>query len=127
MFRPSNLHIDRTPSGWYWHLEALRLYGVLGVAIAVIALGLFLLQRSQKPTLSGKPLDWEPQTWNPDHILGSLVFGAGWALSGVCPGTALAQIGEGKVVAFFTVIGITAGVWAYQKYQPKVASKETVC
>ena len=127
MFRPSNLHVDRTPSGWYWHLEALRLYGVLGAALAVIALGLFFLQRSQKPTLSGKPLDWGSQTWNPDRIVGSLVFGAGWALSGVCPGTALAQIGEGKLVAIFTVIGIAAGVWAYQKYQPKVASKETVC
>jgi hypothetical protein len=127
MFRPSNLHVDRTPSGWYWHLEALRLYGVLGMAIAVIALGLFLLRRSQKPTLSGKPLDWEPQTWNPDRILGSFVFGVGWALSGVCPGTALAQLGEGKLVAFITVIGIGAGVWAYQKYQPKAASKEMVC
>lgn len=127
MFRPSNLHVDRTPSGWYWHIEALRLYGVIGVAIAVIALGLFLLQRSQKPTLSGKALAWEPQTWNPDRILGSLVFGAGWALSGTCPGTALAQIGEGKLVAFFTVIGIAAGVWGYQKYRPKIASKEMVC
>lgn len=127
MFRPSNIHVDRTPSGWYWHIEALRLYGVIGVAIVVIALGLFLLQRSQRPTFSGKALDWEPQTWNPDHILGSFVFGAGWALSGVCPGTALAQIGEGKLVAFFTVIGIAAGVWGYQKYKPKVASKETVC
>ena len=127
MFRPSNLHIDRTPSTWYWHLEALRLYGVLGVAIAVIALGLFLLQRSQKPTLSGKPLDWGSLAWNPDRILGSFVFGVGWALSGACPGTALAQLGEGKLVAIFTVIGIGAGIWAYQRYQPKVAAKETVC
>ncbi|HVZ80088.1 MAG TPA: DUF6691 family protein [bacterium] len=127
MFRPTNLHVDRTPSGWYWHLEALRLYGVLGMAVAVIALGLFLLQRSKKPTWTGKPLDWESQTWNPDRILGSFVFGAGWALSGVCPGTALAQVGEGKVVAFFTVAGIVAGVWAYQKFKGPSSNKEQVC
>lgn len=127
MFRPSNVHIDRSPSGWYWHLEALRLYGVIAVAIATIALGLFLLERSRRPTRSGKALGWESLSWNPERIFGSFLFGAGWALSGSCPGTALAQIGEGKLVAFFTVIGIGAGVWAYQRYKDKGSSQEPVC
>jgi uncharacterized membrane protein YedE/YeeE len=127
MFRPSDVHIDKIPGGFAFHLESLRLYGVLGVAIAVIALGLFLLENSSKPTLSGKKLDWEPLKWDPDRILGAFLFGAGWALTGACPGTSLAQIGEGKLVAIFTVIGIVAGVWAYPKWKPHSSDKEQVC
>jgi uncharacterized membrane protein YedE/YeeE len=127
MFRPSDVHIDKTPGGFAFHLESLRLYGVLGVAIAVIALGLFLLDNSSKPTLSGKRLDWEPLKWDPDRILGAFLFGAGWALTGACPGTSLAQIGEGKLMAFFTVIGIAAGVWAYPKWKSGSSDKEQVC
>ncbi len=71
MFRPGDLHIDKTPGGFSFHLESLRLYGVIGLAIAVIALGLSALDNSQKPTLSGKRLDWEPLSWDPDRLIGA--------------------------------------------------------
>ncbi len=126
MFRPIDVYIHKTPGGFDFHLDSLRLYGVIGVAIAVIALGLFLLDNSRRPSMSGNRLDWEPLKWDPDRLIGAFIFGAGWALTGTCPGTSLAQIGEGKLVAIFTVIGIAAGVWAYPKYKPS-SSKETVC
>ena len=104
-----------------------QLWGVIGVAIAVIGLGLFFLNKKGVPTFSRQPLDWEPITYNPSRLIGAFLFGTGWALAGTCPGTALAQIGEGKWVAVFTVIGIAAGVWAYHKYQPLPESKDNVC
>lgn len=104
-----------------------QLYGVILTAIAVVSLGLFLLGRSPKPTLSGKKLDWEPLKWDPDRLIGAFLFGAGWALAGTCPGTSLVQIGEGKLVAFATVLGILAGVWAYKKYKPGTSAKDQVC
>jgi len=104
-----------------------QLWGVIAVAVAVISLGLFLLNKKGVPTFSRQPLDWEPLVYNPSRLIGALLFGAGWALAGTCPGTALAQIGEGKWVAVFTVIGILAGVWAYHKYQPIPESKDNVC
>jgi len=99
-----------------------QLYGVIGVAILVVAAGLFLTHRFKKPTLSGKALDWEPIAFEPNRLIGALLFGAGWALAGTCPGTVLTQLGEGKVFAIFTVIGIGVGVWAFQKWQPKSAN-----
>lgn len=104
-----------------------QLYGVIGVAIAVISLGLFLLNKKGIPTLSRKPLDWEPLAFEPSRLIGAFIFGAGWALAGTCPGTSIAQIGEGKLVAIFTVIGISVGVWAYHKYQPVSESQDDVC
>jgi hypothetical protein len=99
-----------------------QLYGVIGVAVLVVAAGLFLTHRFKKPTLSGEPLDWETLKFDPSRLIGALLFGAGWALAGTCPGAVLTQLGEGKVFAVFTVAGIFTGVWAFQKWQPKLSN-----
>jgi uncharacterized membrane protein YedE/YeeE len=104
-----------------------QLYGVIMTAIAVIALGLFLMRRKGIMALSGKPMELEPLAWDPNRLIGAFLLGAGWALSGTCPGTSLTQIGEGKLVALFTVAGILLGVWAYRKYKPGASSKDQVC
>jgi hypothetical protein len=51
--------------------------------------------------------------FHPGVVPGGMLFGAGWALSGSCPSIALVQLGEGKLAAIFTVIGIGFGVWLY--------------
>lgn len=48
-------------------------------------------------------------------ISGSILFGVGWALTGACPSIALVQLGEGKVAAISTIVGILAGVWIYRR------------
>lgn len=47
----------------------------------------------------------------PGLVWGSALFGVGWALSGVCPGTALAQVGEGQLAGAVVVLGILGGAW----------------
>jgi hypothetical protein len=45
-------------------------------------------------------------TTNPlGNILGGLIFGSGFALSGYCPGTSIGAMGEGKKDARYTVLG----------------------
>jgi len=43
-------------------------------------------------------------------IPGALLFGAGWAIAGACPGAVLAQIGEGKLAALVTLGALLAGI-----------------
>lgn len=42
-------------------------------------------------------------------VPGAILFGAGWALSGACPGAVLVQLGEGKLGAVVSLAGILAG------------------
>jgi uncharacterized membrane protein YedE/YeeE len=54
---------------------------------------------------------------NPIHrgsIIGGVTFGAGWALTGACPGVVFAQLGEGQVVALFTLAGAAVGAIGYR-------------
>jgi len=42
-------------------------------------------------------------------LQGAAIFGLGWGLTGTCPGTGFVQLGEGKLWAIFTVLGMFAG------------------
>jgi uncharacterized membrane protein YedE/YeeE len=95
-----------------------QLYGVMAAALTVIALGLFLLRRNDK-NFAKQTDAWENPPLDRKRLIGAFIFGAGWALAGICPGTVFTQLGEGKLSAFFPLIGLFAGVWAFLRFGPK--------
>ncbi len=48
-------------------------------------------------------------------IIGSLTFGAGWAIAGFCPGPALVALGAGRKEAFIFVIAMIVGMYIHDK------------
>jgi uncharacterized protein len=92
-------------------LSDLHLFGVIGVAVATAAIGLQLIKRSAARSLDGQPIRLACKPYRKSVLAGGLIFGAGWALAGTCPGTALTQLGEGKLYAFATIAGILLGTW----------------
>ncbi|ADZ70028.1 YeeE/YedE thiosulfate transporter family protein [Polymorphum gilvum] len=60
----------------------------------------------------GVPLGPKAAAWGP-VIVGGLILGAGIALAGACPGTALAQIGAGYKDAWAVVAGGILGAMFY--------------
>ena len=91
-------------------LTDLHLAGVIGVAIAVSALGFWIAQRLALHSARGEPLAIVPKPMHRGVWLGGALFGVGWALTGTCPGTALAQLGEGTMLAAVTLGGILLGM-----------------
>jgi uncharacterized membrane protein YedE/YeeE len=51
-------------------------------------------------------------------VVGGLLFGAGWAVMGYCPGTAVGALGEGRWHASFAVLGMFAGAAIYAESYP---------
>lgn len=105
-----------------FRLTDLHLFGVIGVAVATAAAGLALLRRGPKTALNGEAISVKPKPVHKGLFAGGLVFGVGWALSGACPGTALAQLGEGKLYALATVAGILVGTWLRQRSSAPAAN-----
>lgn len=93
--------------------EDLHLAFLMATAIAVGAAGMFLLRRAGNRTYDGKPVKTKFKPLNWGNAVGGTIFGLGWGLAGACPGTVLAQLGEGKVLALFTVAGLLLGTYAY--------------
>lgn len=88
--------------------ERFQLYGILATGVLFTAPGLWLIKRRAR-TLSGKPIEIELKPMTRGTIAGSLLFGVGWSLTGMCPGPILVNIGEGKVYALAALAGAVAG------------------
>jgi len=86
----------------------LRLF--LAFCTAVTLLGLALLALRATPLLA---VYFPPRRIHRGSLVGGLLFGAGWALSGACPAIALVQLGQGQLAALYTLAGILAGNWLY--------------
>lgn len=87
---------------------------VMAAAVAVAAVGIHALGASRWATApdGGCPLGGESAP-RPTLVPGALLFGIGWGLTGTCPGTALAQLGEGRLVGLFTAAGVFLGSWIF--------------
>lgn len=96
-----------------FRLTDLHLFGVIGAAVAVSAVGFQLFRRGIWRTRTAQPPALVPKPMTPGVIWGGLLFGVGWAIAGTCPGTALAQLGEGHLVALFTFAGILLGSYLH--------------
>ena len=78
-------------------------------AIAVGA-GAFAFMRKKTRTLLGAPVRL-PMARAIDRplVLGSLVFGVGWGLAGICPGPALVLAGYGAIKGLVFLAAMLAG------------------
>ena len=52
------------------------------------------------------------------NIIGGLLFGAGWAVMGYCPGTSIGALGEGRWHAIWAIIGMLVGAAIYAEAYP---------
>jgi rhodanese-related sulfurtransferase len=101
-------------------LRDLHLAGVIAVAVLVAAPAFWWLRRRGVAGPSGCRITLAPKPQKPGLVAGSLLFGAGWGLTGTCPGTALAQLGEGRWVAAATIAGILGGAALYRALGARV-------
>ncbi len=85
---------------------------VMGGAIVPMAVAWRVAARRSAAVLGG-PLPGRPQQrLDPGLIWGSLSFGAGWALAGLCPGPALASLGFGGIGGLLFLVAMLAGMLA---------------
>lgn len=98
-----------------FRLQNFHMYGVIGSAIAVGMLSLFIIKKFKIKSIEGETIKIEPKKFNKGQIYGGLTFGFGWALTGACPGPLFAQIGTGATVIIVTLLSAILGTWVYGK------------
>jgi len=84
-------------------LKDFRVLKIIFTAIITGMIGVHLIVRFLPPELQPKPCQWKP------IIIGGLIFGVGFAVLGLCPGTAAGAMGTGAIHAIFGVIGMLLG------------------
>jgi uncharacterized membrane protein YedE/YeeE len=62
-----------------------------------------------------------PPTWLLANLAGGAIFGVGMASAGYCPGTIIAEAGEGRLDALFAgVAGLVVGALVFGSLQPHI-------
>jgi uncharacterized membrane protein YedE/YeeE len=96
------------------------MYLVIGSAVIVGALSVWLLKKFKINSIDGQKLNFTGKSYHKGFIIGSLIFGVGWAISGACPGPIFAQIGTGAYPAIFTLAGSLIGANLYYLLKSKL-------
>jgi uncharacterized membrane protein YedE/YeeE len=102
-----------------FQLTSFHMYGVIGTAVIVGMISVFLIKRFDIKTFGGDAIIIEDKKFNKGQIIGGLIFGVGWAITGACPGPLFAQVGSGFGVVTITLLSAIAGTWVYGKVAGK--------
>jgi uncharacterized membrane protein YedE/YeeE len=103
-----------------FRLQSFHMYGVIGSAVVVGIISVWLIKKFNIKTIYGEKIVLEDKKFNKGQIYGGLVFGLGWALTGACPGPFFAQLGTGATVILVSILSAIAGTWVYGRYREKL-------
>ncbi|MBN8672711.1 MAG: YeeE/YedE family protein [Chitinophagales bacterium] len=103
-----------------FRLQSFHMYGVIGSAVAVGMLSVWIIKKYKIKTIYGEPIEFVTKKLNKGNIIGGLLFGFGWAITGACPGPLFAQIGTGATVTIITLLSAIAGTWVYGYFREKL-------
>ena len=105
-----------------FRFQGFHMYGVLFSALGTAAISIAILKRAGAHTLSGDAIAIPPKTLGRGtrYWLGGTLFGAGWALTGACPGPLFALAGSGISVYAAAAVSALAGTWLYGYLRPRL-------
>jgi uncharacterized membrane protein YedE/YeeE len=100
-----------------FRLQSFHMYGVIGSAVVVGALSVWIIKKFNIKTIMGEPIVFSDKSFNKGQVYGGVLFGFGWAMTGACPGPLFAQLGYGSTVTVFTLFMAVVGTWVYGRFR----------
>lgn len=110
---------------WYriqemFHFQSFHMYGIIGSAVAVGIISIVILKMLNLKSFDGQNINYPEKTYTHGTIIGGIIFGMGWALTGACPGPLYIQIGAGVSTAIISLLAALVGTWVYSYFRPKL-------
>lgn len=97
----------------------LKDYGLIllmGAATVTTFVAINIVPRFVKEPLLGGEFKPRTRTLNRNTIIGAIIFGLGWGLSGLCPGSALASLGIGNLPVLIGIAAMFVGSYAMGRF-----------
>lgn len=101
-----------------FYFQSFHMYGIFMTAVPIGAISIFILRKINARALNGEVIEKPVKLYHHGVIIGGLIFGFGWALTGACPGPLYAQIGAGYTVTLITFLSAAVGTWVFGYLQP---------
>ena len=101
-------------------LQSFHMYGVIGTAVTVGIISVAIIKKAKLKSIEKEEISITPKTFNKGTIIGSLLFGFGWAMTGACPGPLFAHIGAGFTSVAITLTSAILGTWVYGFFKERL-------
>jgi len=97
-----------------------HMYLIIGVGVVVAMISMLIIKSMQAKTIEGQPIIYKPKPFHKGVVIGGTLFGAGWAITGACPGPIYAQVGAGAWLGLITLSGAMIGMYLYAILKSKL-------
>jgi len=100
-----------------FRFQGFHMFGIFATALPTAIIGVQLLKRRWRHTLTGEPIEVPPKHLGTGrrYAVGGIIFGLGWALTGACPGPLFALLGSGVGTMLVAIASATLGTWTYAR------------
>ena len=95
-----------------------HMYFIIGVGVIVAMISMLVIKSIQAKSIEGEPIVYKPKPFHKGVVIGGTLFGAGWAITGSCPGPIYAQVGAGAWMGLITLVGALIGTYLYAVLKP---------
>ncbi len=96
-----------------FRFQAFQMYGIIGSAVFFGMISIWIIKKYNVKTISGEEIKIAPKEYTKGNIIGGLMFGLGWAMTGACPGPLYALVGSGLLVVAVILLSAVFGTYAY--------------
>jgi len=103
-----------------FRFQSFHMYGIICSAIVVGLISIQLIKKFNIKTFSGEEIKIEPKQFTKGNIIGGLMFGLGWAMTGACPGPLYALIGSGLLIVVVILLSAILGTYTYGVLRDKL-------
>jgi len=104
--------------------EDFGLLFVMGGASVVVGVAVALAMRfGDRAPLTGTRYGRRLKTLDRNVVVGGVVFGAGWGLSGICPGAGYASLGVGNYPILWGIAGMFVGAYLQGVWRSRAADR----
>lgn len=104
----------------FLRLEDLGLLFVMGGGLLLVSLTYYFAPKILEKPILGNTFTSRPKLavskWN---VIGAALFGVGWGVSGLCPGTSFTAVGMGNWPVLFGVVGMFVGAFIFGYFRTK--------
>ena len=97
----------------FLQLKDLGLIFVLGGAAAVTFITINIIAKYLKAPLLGGDFKPRHRSMSRNLVIGAVIFGIGWGLSGQCPGSAVASLGTGNLPVLLGIAAMFIGAYLW--------------
>ncbi|MDM1295459.1 YeeE/YedE family protein [Sphingobacterium sp. N143] len=106
-------------ASWYriyemFQFRSFHMYGMIGTALTTAIIIVQVIKRTKAKDSNGMQIVFHDKDKSiTRYLVGGIIFGLGWALTGACPGPMFTLIGSGYWTLGIVLLFALFGTWIY--------------